>query len=113
MNGSALTQALVKKGERALSSAKTDLREGDMDSAVNRAYYAMFNMARAALLSAGTPESDLPRTHNGLIAEFGETAVKARGLDPSSDALSAELSHSGCERTIPVSNWSSLLPRER
>ena len=53
-----------------------------MDNAVNRAYYAMFNVARAALLSAGMPESELPRTHNGVIAAFGQEAVKVRGLDP-------------------------------
>jgi uncharacterized protein (UPF0332 family) len=63
-------------------SAKVNLREGDMDGAVNRAYYAMFNIARAALLSAGVPESELPRSHNGLIGAFGEEAVKVRKLDP-------------------------------
>jgi uncharacterized protein (UPF0332 family) len=82
LNDSAFAQALVKKGERALVSAKANLREGDMDGAVNRAYYAMFNIARAALLRAGLPESELPRSHNGLIGAFGEQAVKVRGLDP-------------------------------
>jgi hypothetical protein len=42
----------------------------------------MFNVARAALLNSGVPESKLPKTHNGLIAAFGEEAVKARKLDP-------------------------------
>jgi uncharacterized protein (UPF0332 family) len=82
LSDSAFAQALVKKGERALLSAKVNLREGDMDGAVNRAYYAMFNIARAALLNAGVPESELPRSHNGLIGAFGEEAVKVRKLDP-------------------------------
>jgi uncharacterized protein (UPF0332 family) len=82
LNDSAFAQALVKKGERALVSAKVNLLEGDMDGAVNRAYYAMFNIARAALLSAGIPESELPRSHNGLIGAFGEESVKVRKLDP-------------------------------
>jgi uncharacterized protein (UPF0332 family) len=82
LSDSAFAQALVKKGERALTSAKANLREGDMDGAVNRAYYAMFNIARAALLGAGIPESELPRSHNGLIGAFGEQAVKVRRLDP-------------------------------
>jgi acetyl-CoA acetyltransferase len=62
LSDSAFAQALVKKGERALATANTNLREGDMDGAVNRAYYAMSNIARAALLRAGIPESELPRS---------------------------------------------------
>ena len=59
-----------RRGERALVSARANLREGDMDGAVNRAYYAMFNIARAALLRSGVPESELPRAHNGLRVSF-------------------------------------------
>jgi uncharacterized protein (UPF0332 family) len=73
---------LVRKGERALKSARLDLRDGDTDSSVNRSYYAMFNVARAALLSAGVAENDLPRTHNGLIAAFSQHAVKSGRIDP-------------------------------
>jgi uncharacterized protein (UPF0332 family) len=62
LSDSTLAQALVKKGERALATAKVTLRDGDMDGAVNRAYYAMFNVARAALLISGVPESELPDT---------------------------------------------------
>ena len=47
-----------QRGERALASANANLREGDMDGAVNRAYYAIFNVARAALLSAGIPKAN-------------------------------------------------------
>jgi uncharacterized protein (UPF0332 family) len=82
LSDSGFAQALVKKGERALASANANLREGDMDGAVNRAYYAMFNVARAALLRAGISESELPRSHSGVIAAFGEQAVKIRRLDP-------------------------------
>ena len=72
----------MRKSERALESARIDLRYGDADGAVNRAYYSKFNAARASLLSAGVSEGDLPRTHNGVIAAFGQHAVKSGRVDP-------------------------------
>jgi len=42
----------------------------------------MFNVARAALLESGVPESELPKSHNGLIGAFGHEAVKVRQLNP-------------------------------
>ena len=64
-------RALVRKSKRALKSARLDLTDGDYDSAVNRSYYAMFDIARAALLRAGVAEDKLPRTHSGVIDAFG------------------------------------------
>ena len=59
------------KGERAAVSAKLLLEAGDLDGACNRAYYAMFDAARAALLVSDAPiESEVARTHSGLIAAF-------------------------------------------
>ncbi|MGA2562297.1 MAG: HEPN domain-containing protein [Steroidobacteraceae bacterium] len=72
---------LVRKGERAIRSARLGLQDGDSDGAVNRAYYAMFNVARAALLSAGVAEDGLPRTHRGVIAAFGQHAVQSGRMD--------------------------------
>ena len=40
---------LLDKAERALASAQVLLDIGDVDGACNRAYYAMFDAARAAL----------------------------------------------------------------
>ena len=40
-------RTLVRKSERALKIARLALNAGDNDSAVNRAYYAMFDIARA------------------------------------------------------------------
>ena len=42
-------QELMAKADRALASAKLLLDSGDVDGACNRAYYAMFDAARAAL----------------------------------------------------------------
>lgn len=52
MKRSPLAQDLRLKAKRALSSAR-ELKDRDPDGSVNRSYYAMFDMARAALLSAG------------------------------------------------------------
>lgn len=43
-------QELITKAQRALASAKLLLGSGDVDGACNRAYYAMFDAARAAPL---------------------------------------------------------------
>jgi len=78
---SSLIDTLVRKSRRALRSARLELRDGDTDGAVNRSYYAMVNAAQAALLSSGVAEDNLPRTHSGLIAAFGEHAVKSGKVD--------------------------------
>lgn len=67
----------MTKAERAVASAKLLLEAGDADGACNRAYYAMYDAARAALLSAGAPvEADITRTHSGLISSFSLHLVK-------------------------------------
>ena len=58
-----------------------DLTDRDYDSAVNRSYYAMFDIARAALLRAGVAEDKLPRTHNGVIDAFRQHAVQSGQID--------------------------------
>lgn len=64
------------KAERTLRAAQSMLRDEDTEGACNRAYYAMFNAAHAALLSANVamPE-DGYKTHGGLIAAFGQHLV--------------------------------------
>ena len=44
---------MMAEAETACSSARLILEHGDAASAVNRAYYAMFHAARAALLDGG------------------------------------------------------------
>ena len=74
-------RALVRKGKRALKVARLALNAGDNDSAVSRSYYAMFDMAQAALLRAGVSEDNLPRTHNGVIEAFRSHAVRPGKID--------------------------------
>jgi uncharacterized protein (UPF0332 family) len=67
----------MKKAKEACSDARLLLEQGSPNGAVNRAYYAMFNAARAALLVSGAPvdHNDI-RTHNRLIGAFGKHLVK-------------------------------------
>ncbi|BCU05661.1 HEPN domain-containing protein [Allochromatium tepidum] len=68
---------LMVKAARAVESARLLLDTGDFDGACNRAYYAMFDAARAALLAANIPSAgDIPRSHSGLISAFSLHLVK-------------------------------------
>lgn len=70
---------LMAKARQAAVSARVLLNTGDADGACNRAYYAMFDAARAALLASGAPvEPEIARTHSGLISAFSLHLVKTR-----------------------------------
>ena len=71
-------QDLMFKAERALTSARVLLQNGDNDGACNRAYYAMFDAARAALIAshAAVPP-EIAKTHSGLISAFSLHLVKS------------------------------------
>lgn len=70
-------QALMIKADRALASARLLLESGDVEGACNRAYYAMFDAARAALIASSAPvEPEIARTHSGLITAFSLHLVK-------------------------------------
>lgn len=64
---------LMAKAVQALESAKLLLNAGDADGASNRAYYAMFDAARAALLTSGL---DVGKTHKGVLSAFSDRLVK-------------------------------------
>jgi len=65
------------KALQAMASARVLLELGDVDGASNRAYYAMFDAAQAALLMSGVPAPDaLGKTHRGLINTFSAYLVK-------------------------------------
>jgi uncharacterized protein (UPF0332 family) len=67
----------MAKAVRAAISAKVLLESGDADGACNRAYYAMFDAARAALLASGAAvQPEIARTHSGLISVFSLYLVK-------------------------------------
>ena len=69
---------LFDKAATALSSAQLLFKSGDFDGTCNRAYYAMFDAPRAALLVADGNESALAiKTHGGLISAFSLRLVKS------------------------------------
>lgn len=69
MSDLAAARDFLRKAETALGAADLLLKTGDTEGACNRAYYAMFDAARAALLVRGhrTDEAS-SKTHRGLIA---------------------------------------------
>lgn len=74
-------EALMSKAVRALESARLLLGSGDIDGACNRAYFAMFDAAKAALIEL-VPDIDpaLAKTHSGLISAFSLHFVKGGTL---------------------------------
>ena len=68
-----IADGLMHKAERACASAKVLSKEGDADGACNRAYYAIFDAARAALESKGIEAS---KTHSGVITAFSQHFVQ-------------------------------------
>ena len=78
-----MTKDLMGKAERALASAQLLLADGDTDGATNRAYYAMFDAATAALVWKGIVTAQtLPKTHSGLISSFGLHLIQTGQLPP-------------------------------
>jgi uncharacterized protein (UPF0332 family) len=70
-------ESLMAKAIQAADSARILLDAGDADGAFNRAYYAMFDAARAALLASG---HDVGKTHRGVLNAFSERLVKTGSL---------------------------------
>ena len=78
MSGRKLTpETMMAKAEKACLDARLLLENGSSDGATNRAYYAMFDAARAALLASGASvDLEQVRTHAGLIGAFGNYLIK-------------------------------------
>lgn len=64
---------LMAKALQAANSAKVLLETGDADGACNRAYYAIFDAARAALLASG---HEVGKTHRGVLSAFSDHLVR-------------------------------------
>ena len=64
---------LMTKARRAVASAYKLLEDSDCDGACNRAYYAMFDAARAALIASQAPvPPEIAKTHMGLMNGWGK-----------------------------------------
>lgn len=64
---------LMERAGEKLEVARSLLEDGFYSDAVSRAYYAMFYAARALLAE----REMYPKTHRGVIAQFGLEFVKA------------------------------------
>ena len=72
----------IRKADRALATARRSLAKSDTEDACNRAYYAMFHAAHAALWMVGLQETGtVIKSHGGLISFFGQELVKTGVLD--------------------------------
>jgi uncharacterized protein (UPF0332 family) len=74
-----MTEDLLSRARQAEESAKTLLSIGDLNGSANRAYYAMFYAAHAALEHIGIEVASAK--HGTLVRRFGEHLVKP-GLMP-------------------------------
>ncbi|MDO8614226.1 MAG: HEPN domain-containing protein [Dehalococcoidia bacterium] len=64
--------------DQMLSDARLLRERGHMSSAADRAYYAMFHAAHAALAASGFAA---PRTHKGLRSQFGQQLVSKGAVE--------------------------------
>lgn len=83
----------MQNQKRAIESAKLLHASGDIEGACNRAYYAMYDAAKAALIKV-VPDIDpsVGKTHSGLISAFGLNLVK-NGLVPTEFGRSFNRAH--------------------
>jgi uncharacterized protein (UPF0332 family) len=70
-------QLHLEEADSCLAEAELLLTSSHPGGAVNRSYYAMFHAATAALLHRGV----IRRSHQGIIAAFGQTFVKPGIVD--------------------------------
>ena len=74
---SSSAQAMLDKARRALDAARSSLAGGETEGACNRAYYAMFYAANAALWAAGAyPDGAVVKTHAGMLSLVAQHLVK-------------------------------------
>jgi uncharacterized protein len=72
--------SLLSKAQTALRSARL-LVTSDPEAAADRAYYATFHAARAALEVVAPTDYPVLKTHSSVISAFGRLVVLRHGLD--------------------------------
>jgi uncharacterized protein (UPF0332 family) len=71
-------EKLLQKADQAVASAKVLLDTADTEGACNRAYYGMFDAAKASLALVGAPQEVVDsKSHSGVLQAFGLYVVKA------------------------------------
>jgi uncharacterized protein (UPF0332 family) len=67
---------LIEKANDCLESAELNQKEGFYDAAVNRSYYAVFDVLTALLLSKGITV----KSHSGAIKQFANYFIRTEIL---------------------------------
>lgn len=70
-------QALIAQAEEDLEAAQFNLHGGYVRTAVNRAYYAAFHIARAALLTLNIS----PKSHKGVKVMFDQHFIETGSVE--------------------------------
>ena len=70
-------ELFIRKAKIFMKSAQELIKINDFESAVSRAYYAMFNSLKALLLTKNIS----PKSHTGTISLFGRYFLKS-GIFP-------------------------------
>jgi len=68
-----IAKAHLEKAVERLRVAEKLFRDDEYEDAVSRAYYAMYHAAKAALSTVNV----FPKTHEGVVSEFGRKFVLA------------------------------------
>lgn len=71
-----VVEAHLSKAFERLKAAEKLFSEGYYEDAISRAYYAMYHAAKAALAAVNVH----PKTHEGVVSEFGRRYVLAKVL---------------------------------
>jgi len=66
-----IAKAHMEKAIRRLRVAEKLLHDGEYEDAISRAYYAIYHAANAVLATINV----FPKTHEGLVSEFGKRFV--------------------------------------
>lgn len=64
------TPPFLEKAQEGLAAARALMEVGCYNSAANRAYYAVFNAARAAMIAAGTSTAEQTWSHMAIHGQF-------------------------------------------
>ena len=71
-------EQLMDKAKRSLKTAEKIFKDGELDFAGSRAYYAMFYVAESLLLQKGLSFS----SHSAVTANFGKEYARTGILNP-------------------------------
>jgi uncharacterized protein (UPF0332 family) len=76
-------EGFLRKARESLASAEADLRAGRFNSAANRAYYAGFQAAVAALIEHGIGRRGRSWEHRFVMSEFsGKLIARRKAVSP-------------------------------